>query len=84
MGEMLTTGNCCHSIVNGDVSADCLNSQKQELLVDSRVTIKRIALDENNSQELMQMYQNLLLDCDIASVVRLCDSHSRVNQKLHV
>jgi len=38
--------------------------------------IKRIALDEDDTSELIEMYKTLLPDCEVVSAQRLCDSFS--------
>ena len=40
--------------------------------------IKRIALDEDDTSERIEMYKTLLSDCEVGSAQGLCDSFSRV------
>ena len=65
--------------MSGDPSTEDLTlSDKQSEMVVPLPPIKRIALDEDDTSELLEMYKTLLPDCEVVSAQRLCDSFSRV------
>ena len=65
--------------MSGDPSTEDLTlSDKQSEMVVPLPPIKRIALDEDDTSELIKMYKTLLPDCEVVSAQRLCDSFSRV------
>ena len=67
------------NLVSGDPSTEDLSlSDKQSEMVVPLPPIKRIALDEDDTSELIEMYKTLLPDCEVVSAQRLCDSFSRV------
>ena len=66
-------------LVSGDPSTEDLTiSEKQSKMVVPLPLIKRIALDEDDTSALIEMYKTLLPDCEVVSAQRLCDSFSRV------
>ena len=67
------------NLVSGDPSTEDLSlSDNQSEMVVPLPPIKRIALDEDDTSELIEMYKTLLPDCEVVSAQRLCDSFSRV------
>ena len=67
------------NLVSRDPSKEDLTlSDKQSETVVLLPPIKRIALDEDDTSELIEMYKTLLPDCEVVSAQRLCDSFSRV------
>ena len=73
VGEMLCTEQLFDrsNLVSGDPS------DKQSEMVVLLPHINRIALDEDDTSELIEMYKTLLPDCEIVSAQTLCDSFSR-------
>ena len=81
VGEMLCTEQLFDrsNLVSGDPSTkDLTLSDKQSEMVVLLPPIKRIALEEDDTSELIEMYKTLLPDCEVVSAQRLCDSFSRV------
>ena len=81
VGKMLCTKQLFDrsNLVSGDPSTEDLTlSDKQSEMVVPLPPIKRIALDEEDTPELIEMYKTLLRDCEVVSAQRLCDSSSRV------
>ena len=73
--ELLDRSN----LVSGDPSLEEVTlSDKPIEMVVPLPPIKRIALDEDDMSELIEMYKTLLPDCEVVSAQRLCDSFSRV------
>ena len=65
--------------MSGDPSTEDLTvSDKQSEMIVPLPPIKRIALDEDDTSDLIEMYKTLLQDCEVVSAQRLCDSFSRV------
>ena len=65
--------------MSADPSTEDLTlSDKQSEMVVPLPPIKRIALDEDDTSERIEMYKTLLADCEVVSAQRLCDSFSRV------
>ena len=63
--------------MSGDPSTEEVTlSDKQIEMVVHLPPIKRIALDEDDMSELIEMYKTLLPDCEVVSAQRLCDSFS--------
>ena len=81
VGEMLCTEQLFDrsNLVSGDPSTEDLTlcDKKSEMNV-PLPPMKRIALDEDDTSELIEMYKTLLPDCEVVSAQRLCDSFSRV------
>ena len=79
VGEMLCTGELFDrsNLVSGDPSTEevTLSDKHIEMIV-PLPPIKRIALDEDDMSELIEMYKTLLPDCEVVSAQRLCDSFS--------
>ena len=67
------------NLVSGDPSTEDLTlSDKQSEMVVPLPPIKRIALDEDDTFERIEMHKTLHPDCEVVSAQRLCDSFSRV------
>ena len=65
--------------MSADPSTEDLTlSDKQSEMVVPLPPTKSIALDEDDTSELIEMYKTLLPDCEVVSAQRLCDSFSRV------
>ena len=65
--------------MSGDPSTEDLTlSDKQSEMVVPLPPINRVALDEDDMSELIEMYKTLLPDFEVVSAQRLCDSPSRV------
>ena len=81
VGEMLCTEQSFDrgNLVSGDLLTEDLTlSDKQSEMVVPLPPTKRIALDEDDTSELIEMYKTLLPDCEVVSAQRLGDSFSRV------
>ena len=81
VGEMLCTEQLFDrsNLVSGDISTEDLTlSDKQSEMVVPLPPIKRIALDEDDTSELIEMHKTLHPDCEVVSAERLCGSFSRV------
>ena len=81
VGEMLCTKKLYDrsNLVSGDPSTEDLTlSDKQSEMVVPLPPIKRIALDEDDTSERIEMYKTLHANCEVVSAQRLCDSFSRV------
>ena len=79
VGEMLCTEELFDrsNLVSGDPPTEEVTlSDKQIEMVVPLPPIKRIALDEDDMSELIDMYKTLLPDCEVVSAQRLCDSFS--------
>ena len=81
VGEMLCTEQLFDrsKLVSGDPSTEDLTlSDKQSEMVVLLPPIKRIALDEDDTSELIEMHKTLHPDCEVVSAQGLCGSFSRV------
>ena len=81
VGEMLCTEQLFDrsNLVSGDPSTEDLTlSDKQSEMVVLLPPIKRIALDEDDTSELIEMHKTLHPDCEVVSAQRLCGSFSRI------
>ena len=74
VGEMLCTEQLFDrsNLVSGDSSTEDLTlSDKQSEMNVPLPPIKRIALEEDDTSELIEMYKTLLPDCEVVSGQRL-------------